>query len=303
MTLDAAYKYVDNYLLKYDDSPWDDARTLLAKPENLFHLTTGHDKRTGLRTARIIELDALSNAIHAKSEKATSRLPPELYRCVMVKEDTLTYIVEILKPDLIVSYADGNDHEGELSLTNLSYRNLGLDITLPFLFSLLEVHPSWNAATLTGFCRKFDPKMIASCGSRHLVSGSWTATPAFPVRKAIVAGASASGSTNTGLSFMSPTFLTQTRVLTAHGVTAQAPLPTDDIIGAQRLCQSNLDVSKLKEDTERMLQNVMFYHMDDGARKTWTSTAKPEIGPNSDQIPEELGPNLTTSTKEWLKKQ
>ena len=302
-TLETAYRYIDSYMLKYDVSPWDDARTLPAKPEDLFHLTTGHDKRTGLRTARIDELDVLSNAIHARSEKAITSLPPELYRCVMVKEETLTYIVEILKPDLIAAHADGNDHEGELSLTNLTYRNLGLDITFPFLFSLLEVHPSWNAATMTGFCRSFDPTMIASCGSRHLVSGSWSATPAFPVRKTIVAAASAPISTENSSNTSSVTFLTRNKDLAASGMTAQVPLPADDIIGAQRLCQSNLDVSKLKEDTEKMLQNVMFYHMDDDTRKTWTSIAKPEIGSSSDRIPEELGPNLTTSTKDWLRKQ
>ncbi|KAM3064941.1 hypothetical protein ACMFMF_011557 [Clarireedia jacksonii] len=303
-TLDEAYKYVDNYLLQYDNSPWDDTRTLSAKPENLFHLTTGHDKRTGLRTARIVELDALSNAIHAKSEVATSKLPPELYHCVMSKEDSLVFTVQISKPDLIAAYADGNDHDGELSLKNLSYKNLGLDFTLPFLFSLLEVRPSWNAATMTGFCREFDANIIASCGDRHLISGSWTATPAFPARKAVMTAASAFGSTATGPGTSSPTFLTQARFLAARvGVGAKAPLPADDAIGAQRLCESDLDVGRLKEDTEKMLQNVMLYHMDDEARTTWTSTKKPEVGTNSDQIPEELGPNLTTSTKDWLKKQ
>jgi hypothetical protein len=69
----------------------------------------------------------------------------------------------MLRADLLALAADDADLT-HLKYTHLSFKNLGFEETLPFVFSLLRVEVSYNGMEMTAFARTPSPAMVGRSG-------------------------------------------------------------------------------------------------------------------------------------------
>lgn len=103
-----------------------------------------------------------------------------------VSGDTV-YEFRCTNPQLIAQLADDFDHNAP-RFDNLTFKNLGLDIQLPFIFSVMQVKFSFDAQELTGILRAFDPSVssyrrdMKRCGTYNLLTvlDDWAGRHAIP---------------------------------------------------------------------------------------------------------------------------
>jgi hypothetical protein len=105
-------------------------------------------------------LDEFSQKLLARSGVAL----PELYKVVVAPTESKNVVVnlEILHPEQIALLADNNAEPASQlpkSFENLTFKNLGSDYTMPFLFSTLTFTVNTFEHILQGFLMKFDPDM------------------------------------------------------------------------------------------------------------------------------------------------
>lgn len=89
----------------------------------------------------------------------------EFYTCYTTKNvnnGNTIYEFECTRAQVIASLADKFDKTAA-RYENLTFKNLGLDIELPFIFSVMRVELSFDAMDITGIVRQFNADVSSNC--------------------------------------------------------------------------------------------------------------------------------------------
>ena len=186
----SAWPELDNYAVNYDLNEWSDVSSTVGSPRPYCQLFTTIDDESKVGPthlwssiadsyvyqtylARIPELDAIRDATFADAQKhEVFGDVAEFYVChrskASVSGNTM-YEFQCINPQLIAQLADNFDYR-EPQFNNLTFKNLGLDIQLPFVFSVMQVTFSFDAQELTGVIRAFDPNVSSSIYGQQQVS-------------------------------------------------------------------------------------------------------------------------------------
>ena len=130
-------------------------------------MTTCIDDETFQFACTFPLMDAIRDAACEELRKSGPLpLEPQLYRCTnYLAPDTKNtcYRIEIINPNLRALYADNADPK-DLKYTKLSFKRLGLEDTVPFIFSIMEVELNYNGSELAVFDRKYDSYAVGGGG-------------------------------------------------------------------------------------------------------------------------------------------
>ena len=308
-TPNPTYPVIDYYQLSYDTAGWMQGQTVPKSPAQYFQI---YDTMLGTLknySCRIPALDQIRDKLCTKTQVDNNiqlACIPELYDCWSSLDDESNTVLnfEIKQPELIAQAADGYDANSKThSYSYLKFTNLGLSVTVPFIFQSMRFTFSFDAQSVIGIARAYDPTMTGTMGKRILLTGNYIDPPTVPsatVRQAIAVNTVGNKSGDSLKDLTSahqdpPAFVSKLAAVGSQAV------PTDNSTGAQELA-SNLPLNSddVQEASQRILYRTMLFHMSDSDLNNFTGEVRPSQGTGADQIPSSLGSNLETQIASWI---
>ena len=299
-----AYEVMDEYTVSYDTAPWVTGNTVPTSPADyltIYDTTVGDLDEF---SARIPVLDQLRDKLveQWQSENGTDlENVPELYECWDGLDEDSNPILyfQMLQPELIAQAANGYVEDQSKSYKNLKFSNLGLDFELPFIFDQMRLVMSWDAVELAGVIRAFDPTMVGQMGERTLASGEYI-DPSLTAVRQQNAMTSLNSKSKTSTQDMLAAHLEPPEFLATMAL-GDSAIPTDNAQGAQELKTSiKMSPDDVHEATQRLLYRVVLFHMSDDDLTNFAGERRPVQGKAIDQVPQELGSNLSSELAHWL---
>ena len=306
-----SYPVLDYYQLSYDTAPWVQGQTV---PTNLLSYVLIYDTMLGSLQSyfcRIPVLDQIRDKLCEKTQTENNiqlATIPELYDCWNGLDDQGNNILyfQVTGAEIIAQAADGFVEDESKSYTDLHFTNLGLDVTIPFLFQQTCVAMSWDRQSVTGIMRAYDPTMEGSIGRRILLTGDYvdpSLTTTMAAQRQEVALSTVGNPLGSSLQDMMSTHLAPSEFLEPIAADDDQAVPTDNKAGAEELdTKLSLNAQTVHDTTQRLLYSTTLFHMSDDDRNTFTGDTKPTEGKAADQIPTALGSNLDTGIVDWIQK-
>lgn len=158
---------------------------------------------------------------------------------------------EICDAGFIAAYADSfQDEVSVLPTKDLTFKNMGVDGTLPCLFS--EINATFKQMEIScGVLREFDPAAEHCKGVKHTVKGTFLdgTQGSKPPQNEVVAQTPSGNDTHTA-----PAPATN---LTRTDITTEVPLALKDLDGVM------VSDGEIKRYAQKYLQQAMLFHMDE----------------------------------------
>ncbi|KAL9098010.1 MAG: hypothetical protein Q9163_006241, partial [Psora crenata] len=283
--------HVDYYQMTYDKSIWppDVERNRPIDPFDGGLMGFGsYITQQGLQipTLTVPVLDQLRDHINNTYYRGETKLA-SFYRSTSEELPGYNYrlTVELDQAALIPFIADTGP---DFSPINVSFeKTLGINLVLPFLFQSFHVEfDSWYE-TATGALYEYDPTMRAMKGNRHFIMGRWNASRQREGLRADVSRAMAAfakpGLSNRQSAGLEPCSITKSLF--------EARAPHVDLL-------ANLpgyDEQSVHNQSQTLIQNMMYWHMDDDQRERFTTQSKPT------DLPPQLTTGLPTNLHRFFK--
>ncbi|GAB1316433.1 hypothetical protein MFIFM68171_06643 [Madurella fahalii] len=289
------------------DWPADTAKTSATSPVSMGQvaMATYHsDGKGGLAIPVIVlpTLDKLLSDIN-KSRSAESQLEPLYQSTVLVnKTGTLTGTVTFKSASAVARLSDQapKTENDQLPTKNLTFSNLDSTVTIPILFQSAQFAFSWDFNDISGAVYEFNPAMVGNTGQRYWFGTSPTTVQPTLMRSALAAkSADARTAAHTEATLVALPSGTHVGPVVA-AVTAKPAPVTHVLMAAQPLTiQGISSIPGYSEDavhkqSQTLLQNMMYYHMNESDRTTFLSYPKPK------DLPIELADNLPADLKTWI---
>ncbi|TFK65127.1 hypothetical protein BDN72DRAFT_209785 [Pluteus cervinus] len=196
--------------------------------------------------------------------------------------------VYLTQASLLYALADKPTSGGTLpSLYNLTFKSIGSAVTLPLLFRTLAVQLSADFSSATGAATEYNTDNRGADGDRHLVldSDSMSLGLASTNNRANIAKTLA-------VARPQPVGITTAASVAPAPVTLLLTTETD--LSVDTLENIDYNSVQVHSTSGTLLQNMMLYHMNADDRTAFLQTAAP-------RIPAELGDNLATPLKTWIR--
>ncbi|KAF2093974.1 hypothetical protein NA57DRAFT_80979 [Rhizodiscina lignyota] len=304
----ASFTLMDPYNLSYDTSDWVDGQATAKTPAAYLQIYTANENTSQHFTCRIPDLDTLRDKVCEKLQSDQSiklETVPNLYDCFnLVNDDqTASFYFTMKYASIIASAADNYDDKNP-KYSNLTFKNLGLDLQLPFIFSSMRLTLNWDGSAMSGIIREFDPTMLDDDGKRHFVQGSVADedVPAEVVR-AFVSKNTVGNQPEAPLALKNSAHLPPKAPAVAMVETAANSLPDNYSDGAKELSTLPLDNSQLSQDSNFLLYLAAKFQMKVDDLKTFTDGVRPIEGMTKGQLPAELASNLPGNLATWLQEE
>ena len=248
---------------------------------------------TGIKqtTFTIPALDEIGRLQWEKIEQRTPRSKQNpIYESTVVpdQKNNFTVIITLLDPDGLALAADDNilpgaDLPTAKGYKDLTFKTLGSDLRLGFLFSTLVFSVNPLLGELDGFIAEFDPEADGDNGIRHVLRGKTLqeVIPKEPIRPPspvqgegdLPAWLKKLGKKPVGLSL--------------HGLAVNL----------------GVDTAKLKEDTQQLIWRTMLYHMDKNDREILGYHEPPLISDSDSMntLPYAAADGLDQQMREWIR--
>jgi hypothetical protein len=262
------------------------------------------DGKGGLSVPVIVvpTLDTLLADIN-KAQPAGAQLAA-LYRSTVLvnKTGTLTGTVTFASAATVALLSDQapKDENAALPTKNLTFAGIKSAVKIPVLYQSAAFSFSWDFNDISGAVYEFDPSTVGNTGMRHWFGTSTAPAPVSLVRAAVSVNAAAAKTTAhtvaTGASVPAGTHVGPT----VAAVTAKPAAVTRQLAAAQPLTiQGIASIPGYSEDSvhkqsQTLLQNMMYYHMNESDRTTFLNYPKPT------NLPDSLGVNLDSTLKTWI---
>ncbi|CAG8896706.1 unnamed protein product [Penicillium egyptiacum] len=289
---DDTWKHLGTYNVTLDQSPWpaDTERTEPVNPvdggtfEDGYIISSGNVKTRALRLPLVEQLRDQINRKFSQSlgtfYKAISQFNPDGLE---------TFKVVFSRAPLIPFVSDaGLDLRKKFRVGFQS--DLDIDMTLPTLFQQMNITFDVRYKTFTGYFFEYDPIKRGYKGDRHFITGTMQTSSATDKIRSRVSQAYASiyrpGLTASLDEKLQPALVTKS-LLAAKETTIDDLMQLD---GYQE--------ASLHNGTQRYIQQMMYYHMDDEQREKILREPKPIIGQD---IPASLADNLPSKLKTFFK--
>ncbi|KDR76297.1 hypothetical protein GALMADRAFT_140011 [Galerina marginata CBS 339.88] len=251
---------------------------------------TSDDGATGLSVPiiTVTHLDQLCDEIN-KTRTADTQIGA-LYTSV-TEQDTDGNLVGTITFDeaaLIAELADKASDDAAAPTVALTFKTkLNSAFVLPILFKSLVVGFNWNFSALEGSAYEYDPSMTGCLGARHRVTTAATDSSfTFAVRSAnanaLAAAPNHAPTTNSVAVLPTPAPVTLK-------LASAAPLNINALTGLPGYSETTVH-----NKSQTLLQNMMYYHMDDSGRSQFLQFPKPT------NLPLEIAQNLPQTLKTWI---
>ncbi|KAK4174090.1 hypothetical protein QBC36DRAFT_303126 [Triangularia setosa] len=291
------------------DWPANTTKTSATQPLSMGQvaMATYHSDGQGGLEVPVIVVPALDNLLRDinKTRPAESQLGPLYQSTVLVnKTGTLTGTVTFTSSSTVALLSDQapQTESDSLPVKNLTFFKLKSAVTIPILYQSAKFAFSWDYNDISGAVYELNPAMVGNKGQRHWFGTSSTTgqatalsmRAALAVHLADALTAAHTKATRTALpagTHVSPTVASVTN--------RPAPV-TRALFGAQPLTVEGIaSIPGYSEDavhkqSQTILQNMMFYHMDESDRTTFLMYPKPR------DLPPELADNLAADLKMWI---
>jgi hypothetical protein len=269
------------------------------------------DGTTGGLAVPVIVMPALDTLLSDinKTRSAENQLGPLYQSNVLVnKTGTLTGNVTFKSATDIALLSDQapKTEDDPFPSRDLTFSKLNSMVKVPILYQSAEFAFSWDYNDISGALYEFDSSMVGNKGQRHWF-GTGSAPPLALVqpmlatRRATLAASSAKALT------AAHTMATRSAVPagtlvgpTVAAVTTKPAPVTLALTDAQPLTLQGISSipgyseEQVHKQSQTVLQNIMYYHMNESDRTTFLSYPKPT------NMPTELAEGLAVELKNWI---
>lgn len=286
-----------NYDLLYDLVPYEEE----SKPPQLnkfLGLTweiVGDSENVETQTFKIPALDDLAQKRTQMLKEAGSEFSVRPYyhsEMFMDEKRNTMVVLQMDFPELLAMAADqhSSDDDTTLQYENLTFKNSGSDLSLPFIFSRATFTLDYKDDRIqSGILRKYNPNMRDNDGVRYRVFGGRVNRVKPEERLLVSLSVSADlkpGQTHAKVGSIFKPFQSQ-------------------ILDPGDLFTLTINDMEIKQESQKILHLAMSYHMDKDDRKTFLGQQDPPAVSDDPERPDLLPTELSTlddHLKVWLKK-
>ncbi|ESZ94054.1 hypothetical protein SBOR_5580 [Sclerotinia borealis F-4128] len=205
------------------------------------------------------------------------------------KDGEQIYSVQFKRAPLVPFISDaGLDMKKTFGVSFKS--DLDIDITLPSLFQQMTFTMDAMYSSFTGYFYEYDPTKRGYKGDRHLIQGT-------PIEPDTVAAYRSKISRAYG-SVSKPGEAPQSNKMLQPATVTEGLLALSDGSIADLVRFSTYDERSLHNDSQLLIHNMMYYHMDEDQRDKILNEVKPSV---PDELPSELADNLPDKLKTFFK--
>lgn len=291
--------------MEWQTSDGDASDQPLKSPADLFQLKlVDFTEEVGIPMLeyRIVELDRLQNVLTIKTQQ---ELQQPLKNQLDIYESHIeningdeTIIITLKEPSVLWTSADQYDVESKTGpTTSLTYSKLGLDISLPFLFSSLSIKMPLLEDPF-GAIRVLDANQAECAGARHVVKGEYRDSSAPIVKNMAIQAAMPASVSDFQVRLESRTI---SRLAPAPALLSKEIRREPQTLIVRAISDLPLDNKLLIDTAQDFIYKAMLYHMDSTDRVDIMSADPPQVGKNPGNLPQELAAGLETSMRDWLR--
>ncbi|KAK4203359.1 hypothetical protein QBC40DRAFT_262471 [Triangularia verruculosa] len=291
------------------DWPANTTKTSATQPLSMGQvaIATYHSDGKGSLEVPVIVVPALDDLLGDinKTRPAESQLGPLYQSTVLVnKKGTLTGTVTFTSSSTVALLSDQapKTESDSLPVKNLTFSKLKSAVTIPILYQSAKFAFSWDYNDISGAVYELNPAMVGNKGQRHWFgTSSNTGQATGPSMRAALAVRLADAQTATHTKATRTVLPAGSHVGPTVASVTNRPAPvTRALIGAQPLTVEGIaslpgySEDAVHKQSQTILQNMLFYHMDESDRTTFLTYPKPR------GLPLELAENLAADLKTWI---
>lgn len=276
----------------------------LASPVDLFEVTfvdLTKESAVPLHQYRAPILDKIQNAYTLKAQSKLNQAQDygtEIYKPEIHNEGgNITATIKLNAP-LVSMASDQYEEDSPLPTHKLTFQKLGVDFTLPFLFSQIKFKIPYIEEP-SGVIYELDTEKEEFNGSPHRLIGE------------ILDDEESNSVTKNLIQSSIPSAAAIGDRLSSATVSHSPPAPVfqnkeyrkaGEVLTVTTLSELNIDNKLLTDTAQDLIYKAMVYHMDAGDRKVLNADI-PSVGSETDigTLPYALANELTGDMRDWLK--
>lgn len=236
----------------------------------------------------------------ASSVQELNKASIDLYESVIENHDgEMMVMLRLTEPGIISNASDQHEDNGgpeKCPITNLTFRNLGLDLKLPFLFTDFTIKMTYSDEGSPGAVRKLDPGASDNVGPRHALKATTVSLPEAPVVS--TSNLTSIASLATDGDSLNQVIIPQPAPVFAQNKWERRASP---VLSTDLLRKIKVDNEALSKRAQDIIYRTMLYHMNEDHRKKILDIAdRPGIGDDLDRVPEAMANHLDKELAKWL---